>query len=214
MNVAAILVGSAAAALAVAITGFSMSQDHAKPAMHKIVGTNPGHVGRGTPLRAEDGHELAAFSGGCFWGTEETFRNVRGVKATAVGYTGGQTSGPTYETVCSHTTGHAETVLIEYDPKVVTYNQLLDRFWDTHDGTQLNRQGPDYGDSYRSAIWTFSPEQVKAAELSKALRQKKTVGQIVTTIKPLPKFWIAEYYHQQYDEKTGYAGCPLLKTGG
>ena len=213
MNATALLVASAAI-LVVGGVGFSFTQGPSKPAMHKVVGTNPGHVGRGTPLKPDAGHELAAFSGGCFWGTEESFRNVRGVVATAVGYTGGQTKEPTYETVCSHTTGHAETVLVEYDPKVVTYTQLLERFWDTHDGTQLNRQGPDYGDSYRSAIWTFSKEQQKAAEASKATRQKKTSAPIVTTVKSIEPFWVAEYYHQQYHEKTGTLGCALLKTGG
>ena len=111
------------------------------------VGSDPGHAGDGSPLVAAPGHELAAFAEGCFWGSEDTFRHVAGVTATAVGYAGGHTKSPSYEDVCSHTTGHAETVLVEFDPTKVTYRELLDVFWRSHDPTTLNRQGPDVGDS-------------------------------------------------------------------
>src|ERR1051325_1255508 len=128
------------------------------------VGTNPGKVGNGTPLTPAAGHELAAFAGGCFWGVEDAFRKVRGVTATAVGYTGGHTKDPTYPKVCEHDTGHAETVLNEFDPKVVSYEKLLRAFFEIHDPTTPNRQGPDIGDQYRSAIFTFSPAQAEAAK--------------------------------------------------
>jgi peptide-methionine (S)-S-oxide reductase len=173
------------------------------------VGANPGHAGHGTPLTPMAGHELAAFSEGCFWGSEDTFRHVAGVTATAVGYTGGHTKDPTYEDVCSHTTGHAETVLIEFDPTHVTYAQLLQVFWTSHDPTTRNRQGPDFGDQYRSSIWTFSPAQDTTAHASMVTEQKRTEGAIVTEIKPIGPFYMAEGYHQQYDEKTGRHSCPL-----
>jgi peptide-methionine (S)-S-oxide reductase len=123
------------------------------------VGTDPGHVGQGTSLVASEGHELAAFAEGCFWGSEDTFRHVPGVVATAVGYTGGHTANPSYDDVSSHTTGHAETVLVEFDPSKVTYAELLHTFWESHDPTTYNRQGPDVGSQYRSAIFTFSDAQ-------------------------------------------------------
>jgi peptide-methionine (S)-S-oxide reductase len=173
------------------------------------VGANAGHAGQGTPLTPQAGHALAAFAEGCFWGSEDTFRHVAGVTATAVGYTGGHTKNPTYEDVCDHTTGHAETVLVEFDPARVTYAQLLQVFWNSHDPTTLNRQGPDFGDQYRSSVWTFSPEEDAAAHASMAAEQKRTQGAIVTEIKPIGPFYIAEGYHQQYDEKTGRHSCPL-----
>jgi peptide-methionine (S)-S-oxide reductase len=173
------------------------------------VGTRPGNVGQGTPLTPEPGHALAAFSEGCFWGSEDTFRHVAGVTATAVGYTGGHTKNPTYEDVCDHTTGHAETVLVEFDPARVTYAQLLQVFWNSHDPTTMNRQGPDFGDQYRSSVWTFSPDEDAAAHTSMATEQKRTTGTIVTEIRPMGAFYVAEGYHQQYDEKTGRHSCPL-----
>jgi peptide-methionine (S)-S-oxide reductase len=173
------------------------------------VGTAPGSVGRGTPLRPAPGHELAAFAEGCFWGSENTFRHVRGVTATAVGYTGGHTKDPTYENVCDHTTGHAEAVLVEFDPKVVSYEKLLDVFWATHDPTTKNRQGPDIGDQYRSAIFTFTDAQRARAERSLSSEQKKHARAITTVIESAGPFYRAEDYHQQYDEKTGTESCPL-----
>jgi peptide-methionine (S)-S-oxide reductase len=173
------------------------------------VGSDPGHAGQGTPLVASEGHELAAFAEGCFWGSEDTFRHVPGVVATAVGYTGGHTVNPSYEIVCSHTTGHAETVLVEFDPSKVSYAELLRAFWDSHDPTTLNRQGPDVGDQYRSAIFTFSDEQNAKAMASMAEEQKHHDRKITTEIRPIGAFYKAEAYHQQYDEKTGRHSCPL-----
>ena len=176
-----------------------------------VVGTNPGHAGKGTPLTPEAGHQLAAFAEGCFWGSEDTFRHVAGVTATAVGYSGGHTQAPSYEDVCSHTTGHAETVLVEFDPAKVSYDALLRTFWDSHDPTTKNRQGPDVGDQYRSAVFTFSPEEDAAARASMAAEQKNLKSPITTQLEPMGLFWKAEDYHQQYDEKTGRHSCPLPK---
>jgi peptide-methionine (S)-S-oxide reductase len=173
------------------------------------VGTNPGQVGRGTPLTAPAGHELAAFAAGCFWGVEDAFRHVPGVTATAVGYTGGHTPDPTYARVCEHGTGHAETVLLEFDPKRVSYRRLLDIFFEIHDPTTLDRQGPDYGDQYRSAIFTHSPAQEQAAREAVQRAQKKQSAKIVTQLAPLQPFYRAEDYHQQYAERTGSHGCPI-----
>ncbi|WP_394830687.1 peptide-methionine (S)-S-oxide reductase MsrA [Pendulispora rubella] len=178
------------------------------------VGTKPGQAGQGTPLVVENGHALAAFAEGCFWGSENTFRHVPGVVATAVGYTGGKTTSPTYEDVSSHTSGHAETVLVEFDPAKVTYAQLLGVFFRSHDPTTKNRQGPDIGDQYRSAIFTFSAEQESAARAAAAEAQTKVKKPIVTQISPIGRFWIAENYHQQYDEKTGRESCPLPSVLG
>src|SRR5205085_2193483 len=127
------------------------------------VGTDPGNVGYGTPLVAKPGHELAAFAAGCFWGVEDAFRKVPGVTATAVGYTGGQPKDTTYPKSCEHDTGHAETVLVEFDPARISYEKMLRVFFKIHDPTTLNSQGPDYGDQYRSAIFTFSPKQAASA---------------------------------------------------
>ena len=173
------------------------------------VGTDPGHAGDGTPLVPAPGHALAAFAEGCFWGSEDTFRHVPGVVATAVGYTGGHTDHPTYEDVCSHTTGHAEAVLVEFDPAKVRYPELLRAFWESHDPTTQNRQGPDVGDQYRSAIFTFSVDQESAARASMAEEQKRQPSTITTEIRPIGAFYKAESYHQQYDEKTGRKSCPL-----
>jgi len=173
------------------------------------VGTDPGSVGMGTPLTAKPGHELAAFAAGCFWGVEDTFRQVPGVTATVVGYTGGHTKNPTYETVCSHTTGHAETVLVEFDPKMVTYEKLLEIFFATHDPSTMNRQGPDVGDQYRSAVFTFGDGQAEAARAAMGRAQAKLGKKVVTQVSPIPAFYKAEDYHQQYDEKTGTHSCPL-----
>jgi peptide-methionine (S)-S-oxide reductase len=178
------------------------------------VGTDPGHAGDGTPLVAGEGHALAAFAEGCFWGSENTFRHVDGVVATAVGYAGGRTSHPSYEDVSSHTTGHAETVLVEFDPKRVTYAQLLRAFWDTHDPTTPNRQGPDVGENYRSEIFFFTQEEETAARASVSEEQKQYARPITTRIEPMGAFWKAEGYHQQYDEKTGRESCPLPKRRG
>lgn len=140
--------------------------------------------------------EKALFAAGCFWGVEASFKKIPGVIKTAVGYTGGHVANPTYHDVCSGHTGHAEAVLVEFDPKIVTYEQLLDRFWQIHNPTTLNRQGPDVGHQYRSAIFFHSPEQESLARKSKE-RQKGAV----TEIAPAGPFWRAEEYHQCYLEK-------------
>lgn len=153
--------------------------------------------------------EFADFGGGCFWGVEEVFRTLPGVIKTTVGYEGGHVDNPTYEQVCSHTTGHAETVHVEYDPSRATYAKLLDLFFEHHDPTQLNRQGPDIGESYRSVIFYHNDEQKKLAkdkitELSKA---KKYKNPIVTQLAPAKTFWHAEEYHQQYLHKRNLGVC-------
>jgi peptide-methionine (S)-S-oxide reductase len=155
----------------------------------------------------------ATFGAGCFWGVEAAFRQLEGVTATRVGYSGGHTENPTYEDVCSHGTGHAETVEVTYDPERVSYDQLLDTFWAKHDPTQLNRQGWDIGDQYRSAIFVHDDEQQEAALRSKAAEQTRYRRPIVTLIEPAQTFYEAEDYHQQYLEKRGQATCtPALRS--
>lgn len=151
--------------------------------------------------------EYAMFGAGCFWGAEEAFRQVPGVVATAVGYSGGWTERPTYEQVKTGRTGHAEVVKVAYDPAVVSYEQLLQVFWRNHDPTSLNRQGPDIGTQYRSAIFYYTNEQKAAAEKSRAELQKLYARPIVTQIRPAGTFWLAEDYHQQYLEKRGLSSC-------
>jgi peptide-methionine (S)-S-oxide reductase len=175
---------------------------------------DPGHAGEGTPLRAEPGHALAAFAAGCFWGVEDAFRKLPGVTATAVGYAGGHVDHPTYERVCDHDTGHAETVLVEYDPQRIAYEKLLRAFFQIHDPTQLNRQGPDVGDQYRSEIFTFDDAQAREAQQAISAKQKAEGARVVTRIEPMPAFWKAEEYHQQYAEKNGFHGCPTGKLDG
>lgn len=155
--------------------------------------------------------EKATFGAGCFWGVEATFRKVPGVTATAVGYAGGKTQNPTYKDVCTDATGHAEVVEVQFDPAQVSYDTLLDIFWENHDPTTKNRQGPDWGSQYRSAIFFHSPEQQKVALASKEKLQVsgKWARPIVTEITPAPEFYPAEDYHQQYLEKRGLASCHL-----
>ncbi len=144
--------------------------------------------------------ETATFAAGCFWGVEHAFRQVKGVVNATSGYTGGTTEHPTYEQVCRHTTGHAEAVQVDYDPAQVSYDQLLDVFWTIHDPTTKNRQGPDVGSQYRSAVFTHSPQQQAAAEAFKGtlVRSKRFTRPIVTEITPASAFWPAEEYHQRY----------------
>ena len=153
----------------------------------------------------------ATFGAGCFWGVEAQFRQIKGVTSTSVGYTGGTLDKPSYEDVCNGRTGHAEAVEVDYDPERVSYEDLLEVFWNNHDPTTLNRQGPDVGAQYRSAIFFHSPEQEAAARAS-----KEELGQsgrfrsaIVTQIVPAKTFWRAEEYHQQYLEKRGLAHCSI-----
>ena len=159
------------------------------------------HVGETT--------HYAIFAAGCFWGVEAAFRNVKGVRATEVGYTGGDVENPTYNEVCRDDTGHAEAVRVEYDPQVVSYDDLLNVFWSIHDPTTLNRQGPDVGSQYRSAIFYQTLEQKAAAESSIAKHQPKFGGKIVTQLVPSEKFYKGEEYHQQYLEKRGLASCHI-----
>jgi len=155
--------------------------------------------------------EKATFGAGCFWGVEAAFRQVKGVVSTAVGYMGGKLADPTYQDVCTDRTGHAEVVQVEFDPSQVSYEELLRVFWDNHDPTTLNRQGPDVGTQYRSVIFFHNPAQEVAAKASKdALAASgKYRRPIVTEIVPAPQFWRAEDYHQQYLEKRGLAHCHL-----
>jgi peptide-methionine (S)-S-oxide reductase len=149
----------------------------------------------------------ATFGAGCFWGVEAAFRRTQGVTGTKVGYAGGGVDNPTYEQVCSDTTGHAEVVQVTYDPEQVPYEQLLTIFWLEHDPTQLNRQGPDVGSQYRSVIFVHDEEQRAAAEASREAVQARFTRPVVTQIEDAPPFWEAEDYHQQYLEKRGLASC-------
>jgi len=154
----------------------------------------------------------ATFAAGCFWGVEEAFSKAKGVTSTMVGYTGGRTEHPTYEQVCSHATGHAEAVQVEYDPQQVTYEQLLDIFWSIHNPTTKDRQGPDIGSQYRSAVFYHAPQQQAAAETSKRrLEQRHRYGRrpIVTEIVPVTIFYRAEEYHQRYFAKHGGGQCHI-----
>jgi peptide-methionine (S)-S-oxide reductase len=184
--------------------------DRSAPNVLPHVGADPGHATRtGGPLTPTGKDRLAAFAAGCFWGVEDAFRHVPGVVATAAGYSGGHTVNPTYEEVCTHTTGHAETVLVEYDPAKVTYDKLLTVFWMIHDPTQGDRQGPDFGNNYRSIVFTFDESQAAAARASKAKEQQKLSRPITTSIEPMRVFYKAEDYHQQYAERTGDHSCPI-----
>jgi peptide-methionine (S)-S-oxide reductase len=154
-------------------------------------------------------NSLATFAAGCFWGVEEAFRKVKEVTATAVGYSGGTMPNPTYEDVCTDRTGHAEVVQVEFDPAQVSYEELLKVFWENHDPTTRNRQGPDVGSQYRSAIYYHTPEQKAAAEAFKEQLHKsgKYRRPIVTEITPAGPFYRAEEYHQQYLAKRGLGKC-------
>ena len=158
-------------------------------------------------------YELATFAAGCFWGVESLFKQVEGVLETTVGYTGGTTPDPTYRQVCTGITGHAEAVLIKFDPKIVSYEELLSLFWRMHDPTTPNRQGPDVGAQYRSAIFYHNEAQRKAAEksLEEFDRSGVYVNKAVTQIVPASTFCEAEEYHQDYFEKQGGRGCHVLR---
>ncbi len=180
------------------------------PELHEVLGT---------PLKPPfpDGLEQAQFGLGCFWGAERKFWQTPGVYTTAVGYSGGYTPNPSYEEVCSGGTGHAETVLVVYDPKQITFEQLLKVFWEGHDPTQGMRQGNDAGTQYRSAIYAYTPEQRKAAEASREMYNKSLrdagYGEITTEIADAPPFYYAEPYHQQYLHKVPNGYCGLGGTG-
>jgi len=169
--------------------------------------------------------DTAIFAAGCFWGVEAEFRRLDGVTGTRVGYTGGRTEHPTYRQVCGRRTGHAEAVEVTFDPERVSYDELLERFWATHDPTTRNRQGADIGSQYRSAIFFTSPEQEAAATRSRDAEQAKLEAnggrgllgrrrRVVTEITPASTFWPAEDYHQRYLEKRGQASCNVALRAG
>jgi peptide-methionine (S)-S-oxide reductase len=191
----------------------------ALPGRPQPIPTADRHAINGQPLQGPypDGSEIADFAAGCFWGVEKTFWEVPGVLVTAVGYQGGYTPNPTYEEVCTGRTGHAEAVRVVFDPRQVSYTQLLKVFWEEHDPTQGMRQGNDVGTSYRSAIYTHGPEQQAAAEMSRdqygAMLQGAGYGPITTEIAPAGPFYFAEPHHQQYLKKNPNGYCPVHSTG-
>jgi peptide-methionine (S)-S-oxide reductase len=172
---------------------------------------------KATDERHEMATETATFGAGCFWQVEAEFRNTPGVTGTRVGYAGGTTERPTYEEVCRDRSGHAEVVEVQFDPEQVSYEDLVEKFWDLHDPTQLNRQGPDVGTQYRSAIFFHSPEQERVALASRERAQERLGGprrfgrdrSVVTEVTAAPAFWEAEDYHQRYLEKRGLATCSI-----
>ena len=153
--------------------------------------------------------ERATFGAGCFWGVEAEFRRTPGVTGTSVGYLGGTLENPTYEQVCTDKTGHAEVVQVDFDPDLTSYDRILDVFWNLHDPTTLNRQGPDVGTQYRSAVFFHSPQQQATAQASKERHQQKLTRPIVTEITEASTFYPAEDYHQRYLEKRGLATCTI-----
>jgi len=157
----------------------------------------------------KENYEIATFAAGCFWGVEAAFRQIKGVKSTRVGYTGGNMENPAYDDVCTDETGHAEAVEVTFDPKKVPYEKLLEVFWSNHNPTQGNRQGPDIGTQYRSAVFYHNTNQKELAEKSLIEQQKKYDKKITTEIKPAEKFYEAEDYHQQYLEKKGLSSCHI-----
>jgi peptide-methionine (S)-S-oxide reductase len=153
--------------------------------------------------------EKATLGAGCFWGVEATYRRLAGVKETQVGYMGGKLKNPSYKDVCTDSTGHAEVLEVTFDPEVISYQDILEVFWDNHNPTTLNRQGPDVGTQYRSAIFYHSPEQEAEAKASRDAAQARFPKPIVTEITPATDFWRAEEYHQQYLEKRGLSQCHI-----
>ena len=195
------------------------TRDAALPGRSAPIPTAATHFVTGRALKGPfpEGLETAEFAMGCFWGVERIFWKVPGVYATAVGYSGGATPNPTYEEACSGHTGHAESVLVTFDPAVVTYDELLKVFWENHDPTQGMRQGNDRGTQYRSAIYTHSDAQAQAAQASRATYETalkaKGYGPITTEIKPAGPFYYAEAYHQQYLAKNPGGYCGIGGTG-
>jgi peptide-methionine (S)-S-oxide reductase len=177
------------------------------------------HFVNGHPIKPPfpEGMQLAQFAMGCFWGAERLFWQTPGVYSTAVGYAGGETRNPTYEEVCTGLTNHAEVVLVVFDPKLVSYEELLKIFWESHDPTQGMRQGNDAGTQYRSAIYTYGDQQMSAALRSKEMYERalreQGMGPITTEIRPAPEFYYAEDYHQQYLGKNPGGYCGLAGTG-
>ncbi|WP_374470664.1 peptide-methionine (S)-S-oxide reductase MsrA [Phenylobacterium sp.] len=195
------------------------TQETALPGRAHPIPTAETHFVNGRPLKGPypDGLETAVFAMGCFWGVERVFWNLPGVYVTAVGYVNGITPNPSYEEVCSGRTGHTEAVLVVYDPKVVTYEDLLKAFWENHDPTQGMRQGNDIGTQYRSGIYPVNDAQAQAAEASREAYQqalsKSGLGRITTEIAPAGPFYFAEDYHQQYLAKNPNGYCGIGGTG-
>jgi peptide-methionine (S)-S-oxide reductase len=193
--------------------------DRALPGREAEMPVPPAHYVLAHELRGPypEGLETAMFALGCFWGAERAFWQIPGVYTTAVGYAAGTTPNPTYEEVCSGRTGHTEAVLVVFDPKVVSYDELLRAFWEGHDPTQGMRQGNDIGTQYRSGIYTYSDAQRDAADASRAMFQERLTaaghGEITTEIVPAPEFFFAEDYHQQYLAKNPGGYCGLGGTG-
>ena len=191
----------------------------ALPGRSQPILTAERHLVNGTPLKGPypPGAEIAYFGMGCFWGAERLFWQVPGVYTTAVGYAGGITPNPTYEETCTGKTGHAEVVMVVFDPARITYEALLKLFWENHDPTQGMRQGNDVGTTYRSTIYATSPEQRRRAEQSKAAYESalaaKRMGPITTEIADAPTFYFAETYHQQYLKRNPGGYCALAGTG-
>ncbi|MGN6795485.1 MAG: peptide-methionine (S)-S-oxide reductase MsrA [Streptosporangiaceae bacterium] len=198
-----------------------ISAEDALPGRAEAIAVPAAHEVLRTALRPPypEDSEIAEFAMGCFWGAEKTFWKTKGVISTSVGYEGGYTPNPTYEEVCSGRTGHAEAVRVVFDPKVISYSDLLKVFWESHNPTQGMRQGNDIGSQYRSAIFWHSPEQKAAAEASLTAYQRQLTqagyGTITTEIQKAPEFYFAEGYHQQYlaDTKNPYGYCPDHGTG-
>jgi peptide-methionine (S)-S-oxide reductase len=195
------------------------SPGEALPGRPDPIPTSTNHLVNGRPIKPPypAGLEVATFALGCFWGEEKTFWQIPGVWVTAVGYAGGYTPNPTYEEVCSERTGHAEAVRVVFDPKQVSYEELLKTFWESHDPTQGMRQGNDAGTSYRSVIFVENQAQRAAAEASRAMYQKRLheagFGDITTEIVDAGPFYFAEDYHQQYLVRNPYGYCPNHATG-
>ena len=197
-----------------------ISPDEALPGRQAPIPVPDRHLVNGNPLQPPfpEGMEQAVFGMGCFWGAERVFWRIPGVWTTVVGYAGGYTPNPTYEEVCSGRTGHAEVVLVVFDPGVVSYEELLKAFWENHDPTQGMRQGNDTGTQYRSTVYTYGELQAKSAEASRdafqdALRKAGHTGRITTEIREAPDFYYAEDYHQQYLERNPNGYCGLGGTG-
>jgi peptide-methionine (S)-S-oxide reductase len=195
------------------------ARGEALPGRPDPIPTDASHFVNGAPLKGPypAGAEFAQFGLGCFWGAERLFWKLQGVLVTAVGYAGGLTPNPTYEEVCSGRTGHAEVVLVVYDPETISYEQLLKCFWENHDPTQGMRQGNDVGTQYRSAIYTYSDAQEQAAQASRDAYSRalsdRGMGPVTTEIREAPEFYFAEGYHQQYLAKNPAGYCGLGGTG-
>jgi peptide-methionine (S)-S-oxide reductase len=209
-----------AAVVALAVAVFAITSQNAasqKKDIRMQKGNMPGGVtlyGTQNVVPLTKGREIATFAAGCFWGIEDYFRQVEGVTATAVGFTGGTVKNPTYKQVCYTPTGHAEAVRVEFDPKVVSYEKLLEVFWKVHDPCQVGGQGPDMGDQYRSSIFYHNDAQKAIATKSLAAEQSVRPKPITTKIVPEATFWMAEEYHQQYCLKNGIAACPIPGSKG